>query len=405
MTTNFDSVFGDAVGWGEPLTREEVKALLAEQTEVTQGHIASAFADAGWYDGRRDPYEPPRTPVDAPVKPPPAVEAERRLWLVRYNPASSDFVNSDIADDSVFPWQAPHMAPVDGWWLDSTNRPKNRTAISEITSGDLVICQRTHPGTPGDPFETVDLLVGICAVAMVDSWEDAISGRREYRACLLPLAKFKYPVPRGTARRHGRLTGDSFAKGCQLPGRHGGIGFGLSVVEWGDAIDLLSVCGIPPQALSETNTAILGARLRASDTGNELFLRLRYDAVLRDSVRRAHERAGLARARAWASNRLLVERTEINWQQVKLAGFDLLFEDRSRRKLQVEVKGYASPRLSDVTLQPSQERRAREAARGLPPDWRLFALLDAGKKNPRDSIHRPAEVTSLIDSGGIKVRS
>ncbi len=166
----------------------------------------------------------------------------------------------------------------------SVNTPAGRQAIAEIATGDLVICQRTHPTRRGDGD-----LVGICTIGLTDAGNDAETGQREHAACLIPLTKFTHPVPRRTAQRHGRLRVESLCQGQQLPGRQGPVGFGLSDVEDADAVELLSVCGIPPEALTEPDNAHLAAQLRATDTGNPLFHKLRYDAVLRPQVRRAHE--------------------------------------------------------------------------------------------------------------------
>lgn len=81
------------------------------------------------------------------------------------------------------PLGAPEAAPRDGWWLSTINTPAGRAAITEITTGDLVICQRTSPtGNGGD-------LVGICVIGMTDAWDDTDTGEREHAACLVPPAK------------------------------------------------------------------------------------------------------------------------------------------------------------------------------------------------------------------------
>ncbi len=387
-------------------TIDDVEALLSASSTEAERAIETAFGDAGWYARDAQPYAPPAIPFDAPpATGAPIIEVERRLWLARYNPADPDFDVPDVDDDSKFPWQHPEIAPQDGWWLGTVNTPAGRAAIEEIAVGDLVICQRTDPGAadrdPDDQYRT-DMLIGICEIGLVDAWEDADTGKRERRACLIPLAKFTDPVPRSTARVHHRLRGLSFKWPRQLPGRGGPIGFGLSAVDWRDAVELLSVCGISPEALAEPNTALLAARLRASDTGNRLFLRLRYDAVLRDRVRRVHERQAEQRAEAWAALHGYVKRQ--SFQHVANAGFDLLFLDEQGRKLQIEVKGYAARRLRAVHLQQSQARRAHSAAAGTPPDWRLFALLGAGAKNDVEHVLDPPAVVRLISSGGIQVK-
>ena len=160
-----------------------------------------------------------------------------------------------VARCRLFPWSHPEAATREGWWLSTINTPAGRAAIEELAVGDLVICQRT------DPIRGDGTLVGICVIGMKDAWDDADTGGRESQACLIPLAKFTHPVPRRTAYRHGRLRVKSLSAGQQLPGRRGPIGFGLSYVEWDDAVELLSVCGIPPEALAEPDTARLAARL------------------------------------------------------------------------------------------------------------------------------------------------
>lgn len=141
------------------------------------------------------------------------MQVDRRLWLARYNPANPDFDVPDIADDTKFPWAHPETAARDGWWLITINTPAERPAIEELAVGDLVICQRTDPVRRGD-----GTLVGICVIGLKDTWDDAHTGEREIRACLVPLAKFTHPVPRRTAYRHGRLRVQSLSAGQQLPG-------------------------------------------------------------------------------------------------------------------------------------------------------------------------------------------
>lgn len=394
LDVELDGILGPGGTW----TNQEVRERFADRNNAAWAAIETSFGRAGWYGGGRDPYPAPAVPVDAPSPAsPPVIHAERRLWLTRYNPADPNYSEPpDIADDTKFPWQHPEAAPNDGWWLSSVNTPAGRAAIAEITTGDLVICQRTSPtGNGGD-------LVGICVIGMTDAWDDTHTGEREHAACLVPLAKFAHPVPRSIARRHGRLRVQSLSQGQQLPGRQGPIGFGLSYVEWDDAVELLSVCGIPPEALTEPDTARLAARLRATDTGNRPFFKLRYDAVIRDRVRRTHERDAERRAEAWAAAHGYVKYGD--YQHVPLAGFDLLFVDAAGAELQVEVKGYMSRHLAAVHLQPSQAWRATDADAGQPPDWRLYAVLGAGSKNPDELIRTPREVVDLLANGGLQVK-
>lgn len=397
----FDGILGEGASW----TPEGLREALAESAADTWAAIEEQFGRAGWYSASAQAYDPPSLRVDAPAaRKLPVVDAIRRLWLARYNPADPDFDVPDIDDDTKFPWRHPEAAPRDGWWLSSKSTPAGREAITEIATGDLVICQRTDPRSeraPGDSRRD-DMLVGIATIGLVDSWDDVDTERREHAACLVPLTKFNHPVPRRTARRHHRLEGPSFRAPRQLPGRRGKLGFGLSHVDWADAVELLSVCGVPPEALAEPDTARLAARLRSTSTGNKEFLRLRYDAVLRDQVRRRHEREAERAAEVWAASHGYAKRA--GYQHVALAGFDLLFADAAGVELQVEVKGYMSRSLGSVHLQPSQAWRATDAATGLPPAWRLFALLGAGSKNPTETVLTPDQVVEVLASGGIQVK-
>lgn len=394
---NLDADLARILGQGRAWTFDDILDATAGNITATSTAIEIDFGGAGWYGDDVDPYPAPSVPFNAPRAPKPTViEVDRRLWISRYNPANPDFDVPNIADDAKFPWQNPEAAPRDGWWLSTVNTPRGRDAISEITTGDLVICQSTHPsGSGGD-------LVGVCVIGMTAAWDDVDTGKREHAACLVPLTKFTHPVPRSIARRHGRLRVPSLSRGQQLPGRKGQLGWGLSYVEWDDAPELLSVCGIPPEALAEPDTARLAARLRASDTGNRIFFKLRYDAVLRDRVRRIHEREAERRAEAWAAANGYIKCGD--YQRVRLAGFDLLFIDAAGDELQVEVKGYMSRRLAAVHLQPSQALRAIDASAGHPPAWRLYALLGAGTKNPDEHVVRPDIVVQLLDGGGIQVK-
>lgn len=405
MAVDLDRKLSGVLGPRGELDLDEVDALLRTSTDEAWTAIETNFGRAGWYGRDAEPYDPPAIPVDAPrTARVPTLDVDRRLWLARYNPANPDFDVPDIDDDTKFPWQHPEAAPHEGWWLSTKNTPAGRPAIEEIATGDLVVCQRTDPKEDRDRNDTNrdDMLVGICVIGMTDSWDDSETGQRERRVCMVPLAKFTYPVPRRTARNNHRLRGPSYKAPRQRPGRAGPVGFGLSIVDWHDAVELLSVCGIPPEALTEPDTARLAARLRASETGNKLFLKLRYDAVLRDRVRRVHEREAERRGEAWAAMHGYVKRAE--FQHVLLAGFDLLFADAAGKLLQVEVKGYASRNLASVHLQPSQAWRAHDAAAGTPPDWRLFALLGAGSKYPTEDISDPARVMELLAKGGLQVK-
>lgn len=368
--------------------------------KAAHGLLEGSFARAGWYGGSAEPYASPLVPWPAPVSRRPAVvTAIRRLWLARYNPSDPDFAANDIADDLDFPWWHPELAPTDGWWVDSTKKPASRASILAASVGDLIICQRTGP-TRADT-----LLIGVCAVGWASTWVDHCTDRRERALCLIPLTKFDFPVPRSSARAHHRLLADSFTeKARQLPGTAGPVGRFLSYVEPGDAVDLLSVCGIAPEALAETDTAVLAARLRATPTGNERFLRHRYDAVLQNDLRREHERSAEALATTWAESEgyhLL----EGNVHRVPLSGFDLLaYRPSDDHEMQIEVKGYGSPALRSIRLQQAQADRAREAASGVGPTWILFAVLKAGSSDYEVKRLTAEQVVELLDRGDIQVK-
>lgn len=406
MSIDLEAALSVLLGPGTTLTVDQVETLLRDNTRAAHANIEESFGSAGWYTREADPYPPPGVVTRPDEHARQLIYADRRLWISRYRPENRAFEYSDIDDDRQFPWLHPEGATRGGWWLNTKSTPLGSMAINEVATGDLVVCQRTDPGSDRrrstDRYKT-DMLVGLCTVGLIDAWHDAETGHRERSVCLVPLAKFKYPVPRRTARNYHRLLGKSFSHPRQLPDRHGRIAFGLSAVDWVDAIDLLSVCGIPPAALSEPDTSRLAARLRASETGNPLFLRLWYDAVLQDRVRRVHERQAEKRAQAWAQRHGYVLRQ--GFQQVANAGFDLLFADGAGRLLQVEVKGYSSKNLASIHLQPSQAQRAKEAALGVPPDWRLFALLGAGSSKPKEQLLDPTTVMQLLASGGLQTRS
>lgn len=300
----------------------------------------------------------------------------------------------DIADDTKFPWTHPEAAPYDGWWHPAST-PRLVARRSPRSPGDLVICQRTHPTRRGDGD-----LVGICTIGLTDAWNDAETGQREHAACLISLAKFTHPVPRRTAQRHGRLRVESLSQGQQLPGRQGPVGFGLSDVEDADAVELLSVCGIPPEALTEPDNAHLAAQLRATDTGNPLFHKLRYDAVLRPQVRRAHELEAERRAEKWAADHGYLKHDGYHVPSVASTCCSSTAPALSSKS---RSRGTFARSLATVHLQPSQAKRATDARAGTPPDWRLFALLGAGTKNPDEQVCTPDEVVELLRNGGIQV--
>ena len=176
---DLDADLARILGRGRAWTFDDILDETADSINATTTAIEIAFGEAGWYAHDGDPYPAPSIPFDAPrARKPTVVEVDRRLWFARYNPANPDFDVPDIADDAKFPWQHPEAAPRDGWWLSTLNTPHGRDAISEIATGDLVVCQRTNPtGSGGD-------LVGVCVIGMTTAWHDAETRRREHAACL-----------------------------------------------------------------------------------------------------------------------------------------------------------------------------------------------------------------------------
>ncbi len=401
MLLDFGAVLDGVIGEGGLLSKDAVAELSDGYLRETSSDIESTFGPKGFYDRSAAPYAPPTVPFESPPDPAaPVIDAVRRLWLVRFKPGEAGFRWTDIDDHTRFPWSQPELAPRLGWWASTVDRPASRSSLEEITSGDLVVCQRTDPagakagGTRGNP------LVGITVVGMTRSWLDAHTGRRERDVCLVPLTRFDHEVPRATARSAGRLKRPSFSQPRQLPGGVGQPGRFLSAVDLEDAVELLSVCGVPPEALAEPDTAVLAARLRATATGNAEFLQRRYDAVFRNSIARAHERDAERRAQTWAARRdyLLLDL----YQRLPLTGFDLVFANSTCEYLEVEVKGYSTDKLHQVHLQNAQVWRAHEAAQGAPPEWRLFVVLNA-EAAPSEQVLEPATVVQLVASKGLDV--
>lgn len=75
------------------------------------------------------------------------------------------------------------------------------------------------------------------------------------------------------------------------------------------------------------------------------------------------------------------------------------------RSFRSRSRGTAAATSATVHLQLSQAWRAYDASGGEPPDWRLFALLGAGSKNPTEQVLQPGEVMNLIAGCGLQVRS
>lgn len=398
MNADLDELLADTLGDGRPIGEDEAFESSSDPS-LWSATIEDQFAEAGFYSGDEEPYESPETPSGAPrLENPPIVDAVRRVWISRYNPTWSD-----VADTSQYPWNAPELAPRDGWWLSTINTSGGRPAISEITTDDLVLMQRTDPGPAhrdaSDMFRTT-MLFGLAGVARKLSWLDVDTGEREIAVCLMPLCAFDDPVPRKTAKVRNRLKGLSFSAPRQLPGRGGPVGMGLSFVEAGDTVELLSVCGIDPVVLAEPNLATIASRLRASRTGSKKFADLRYDHVIRHEERRRHERRAEEHAVEWAERNGYV--LEERCQHVPGAGFDMLFMDSASKQLQMEVKGYSTSRLRNIHLQDSQKARARAAASGLPPEWVLYALLQVSSDEPTEHIVTSQNAVQILDDGGFR---
>ena len=288
---------------------------------------------------------------------------------------------------------------VEGWWV-STNRQKGARLYA--VPGDLLLVQRQRPGfnRTSDPVDRDNMYVGLAAVFATLSWLDSSTSRYESQACLLPLCHFDAPVPITTAKQKGRLADEAFSKLPATQDRKG-LSRQISAVPPDAAADLLSVCGLSPKILAEGDLATIAARLAVTSTGNPDYLALRYDDVVRQAARKANELRAEEAAKEWARERgyFCVERVAT----IGGLGYDLLFEGGDKRRLQVEAKGYSASKISAVHLQPSQEWRAREAATGVPPDWRLYALLDVATKRPREEVYEPHQVVDLVDRGILSV--
>jgi hypothetical protein len=407
----------DALGPGGLLPFESLDEMFADARQDLAAGLETDFGAAGWYETSADPYPAPLTPIDAPpAASPPILTAVRSLWLATYKPGhwvdpSTGLTTSDVFDEAHFPWSHPERAAAQGnFWLSTAATPQGRPAIEAIAVGDLVVVQRSDPGAANAALRTVDghgqrataLLAGVAVALAAESWDDADTGRRERRINLVPAARFQWPVPRVTARRHQRLQGLSFRNRPQLPDGTGPVGFTLSAVIGTDVTELLAVCGIHPEALADPDLNRVLARLKATAAGNRALWRYRYDHVLRHAIRTRHERAAVA-----ACKRAAVDRRWTFWESAERqpnAGYDLIFRDSARNAVYVEVKGYRSRALSDVHLQPSQAARARAAATRLNPNWFLYTLLGVDGASPDASWHTARQIAQLLDSGGIQVR-
>ncbi len=399
LSSEFDSLLSE----GGDFTEEETDSIFSPFYEPIPGMIETRFGEAGFYSRNAKPYAPPTRARGEEPTVGAEVNAERQLWLVRFNPNELD------VDDPVhFDWWHPEAAPTRGWLVDS-EWSKAGNALKAICPGDLVVVQRSDPGpdftgnrkTQEDIGGTV--LLGLAAVLHVRAFRDIEVGRIRRSACLMPLTRFTHPVLTRYAKTRGRLVGASFAEPRQQPGRKGGLSLHLSAVDGDDIVDLLSVCGICPEVLAEPDVAIIGARLGATQTGNKEYLDLMYDHVIANNERRRNEREATQAAKEWADAH---EYSYLGSDEgVALAGYDLLFADKSGGLLEVEVKGYTSKALRDVHLQPSQYLRAERCAAGNPPKWRLFVLLGAGSAQPStELVLKPDEALDRVHRGQLQVK-
>lgn len=405
---DFGELVGADLGDRRPTTPSEAVAVAQRHFGDLHSQIEEPFGRAGFYGGDAVPYPTPATPVMAPPPlRPPKVMSSRALWIGRWDPSDQRYRDgedsgSDIGDSRSFPWHHPESALSEGWWIGTETW---RSQDLNVNLGDLVIVQRQRPAREHRSSDVLDsdrMLIGVASVGVITSWLDEDTGRFESEACLVPLCRFDHPVPLGIARRiKHRMEDPAFRKLPALPDGSG-LNRQLSAVPARAAVDLLSVCGVSPEVLAEPDVATIASRLRATSTGNKEYLDLRFDHQIAHSARRANELTAEESAEAWARARgYTFARRDAH---TPLLGYDLLFRDDSEHELQVEVKGYSTNKLQKVHLQPSQVRRATDAASGKPPDWRLYVLLRASTSKPRAVILHPGEVLDLVRSRGISIR-
>lgn len=405
MLTSLPTGLTTALGPAAPMTADVVTELFAEKSRALEADLEGRLGRAGFYGQNAEGLEPPTTPLHAPpAATPPVVTPVRDLWMASFTPGWQGN-NSDVHDEDHFPWSHPETAAELGNdWLSTDDTPANRNAIEAIRPGDLVIIQRTDPGPGGsrlDGFGATSLLVGAAIAGPAEAWTDP-AGRRQRRVHLIPATRFRHLVPRSTAKSLGRITGGTFTSRPQRHDGTGGRGRTLSAVPAPDALDLLAVSGIHPQALAEPDVATLIARLRSTETGDPALLAYRYDHVLQNDRRRVNEQRAIAACRAAIGARGWAEREDL--QRRGSEGCDLLLDDGAGTEVRVEVKGYVSRRLADVHLQPSQADAARAAAARRSDDWWLYTLLDVESAGPVGRWHAAADVAALLASGGIQER-
>lgn len=375
------------------------------------GQIETVFAESGFYGGHDNvrPYPGPTTLLsDPPLKKPPVVNAQRRLWFAKFNPDDDTWVDddgkrtNDPVDPAQFPWRNPEMATKNGWWLSTDRTPRSRLAIEDLAVGDLVLVQRSAKNP--DRVDNVPhrSIIGL-AVAWGDrSWNDVSTGERHRDVCLVPLSFFRYPVPVQTAQGStwGRLKDVPSIR--DMPQLHGKVtthGRTLSAVNWDDIAEICSVCNLHPDIFTDPIPTV-AARLSITPTGNKDLWRFRWDHIFKNDLRLENARRGVRSARDWATSKGLVEVSGLSdCQDRRLVGYDFRFYDAHGTAVQVEIKGYSTRDLAKVHLQPSQVARARDAAAGNPPEWYLHVLLGARSKNPQAETYRSAEAIELVDRG------
>ncbi|HEV2123725.1 MAG TPA: hypothetical protein VGW38_13255 [Chloroflexota bacterium] len=398
---HLDEVVLANVGEPRPVNVEELPGLF-DGADPIPG-MEARLGEAGFYDHSARPYDPPRAVFGAGASQPQTINATRQLWVARFG----THLDGDIGDAALLPWNDPvktvQPRRPNGWWISSEwayNVNDHRTgnvfkAILHLALGDLVLVAQERGAT----YE----FVGLTAVCASETWWDDYTDRGERRACLLPLAKFAHPVPLQTARSTGRLKVRSLAKMPSL-GESGGSSPTLNRVSTDDIPEILSVCGIPPSVLAERDSAVIAARLAATaHLGNRDLYRLRYDAVVRHQQRRLQERTAEIAAQEWAVDGGFTTRGHAQEEHVPNSGFDLLVVNPDTgARLQIECKGYRSPNLTSVKLQPSQALRAQDAAVGRPDPWILFALTEV-LSNPVEHVVSAANVVLMLNTGKLQI--